>query len=132
MLAALALPRQNGGIDRARRERTTHDMLAISSACEQFSADSSSFPGPTRGWVPIERIATYLEPVYIAALPRLDGWDNPLLYWSDGVSYRIVSTGGDGQLDRDWSQPVAPDREGDVAGDIVLIDGRLSRGAIVK
>lgn len=130
MLAALAMPRPNGGIERARREQTARDMLAIGTACEQFSADSSSFPGPTRGFVPIELIAAFLEPVYIAALPRVDGWDNPLLYWSDGASYRIVSTGGDGKLDRDWSEADGPDASDENQGDIVLIDGRLSRGVI--
>ena len=74
----------------------------------------------------MDSLAAYLDPVYIGELPRQDAWQNPLLYWSDGGSYRIISTGSDGQMDRDWSAIAGPAAgQPTLAGDIVYGDGRL-------
>jgi len=124
-IAALALPNLLAAVDRGRTRRTVSDLRAIAEACEGFSSDSRSYPGPTDGWVPVERIATYLEPVYIGRLPRTDGWENPILYWSDGGSYRVLSMGRDGQIDRDWTRQVDPVASAGHDADIVFGDGRL-------
>ncbi len=125
LIAALALPSLLNTPDSGRSRRTLTDIRAIAEACEGFSFDSRNYPGPTEGWVPVERIAAYLEPVYIGRLPRTDGWHNPILYWSDGGSYRIVSTGGDGLLDRDWTGDTEPSSPSGTDGDIVFGDGRV-------
>jgi hypothetical protein len=122
-VVALAAPRFLGAGDRGRARQTGTDIRAIAQACEGFSTDSRSYPGPTDGWVPVERIATFLEPVYIGRLPRTDGWQNPILYWSDGASYRVVSTGRDGQMDRDWTGQADGHAADGVDGDIVFGDG---------
>jgi hypothetical protein len=124
-IAALALPNLLAAVDRGRTRRTVSDLRAIAEACEGFSSDSRSYPGPTDGWVPVERIATYLEPVYIGRLPRTDGWENPILYWSDGGSYRVLSMGRDGRIDRDWTRQVDPVASAGHDADIVFGDGRL-------
>jgi hypothetical protein len=115
-------------LDRGKTRRTLSDIEAIAEACEGFSVDSRAYPGPTDGWVPVEKIATYLEPVYIARMPRFDGWENPILYWSDGGTYRIISTGRDGLMDRDWTAPVERHVDAGGASDIVFGDGRLLAG----
>jgi hypothetical protein len=124
-IAALALPNLLAAIDRGKTRRTLSDLKAIAEACEGFSSDSRSYPGPTNGWVPVEKIATYLEPVYIGRLPRTDGWENPILYWSDGGSYRVLSMGRDGRIDRDWTRQVDPVASAGHDADIVFGDGRL-------
>jgi hypothetical protein len=124
-IAALALPNLLAAIDRGRTRRTVSDLKAIAQACEGFSSDSRSYPGPTNGWVPVDRIATYLEPVYIGRLPRTDGWENPILYWSDGGSYRVLSMGRDGRIDRDWTRQVDPVASAGHDADIVFGDGQL-------
>jgi hypothetical protein len=73
----------------------------------------------------VDRIATFLEPVYIGQLPRTDGWENPILYWSDGGSYRVLSMGRDGRIDRDWTGTVDPEVSASRDADIVFGDGRL-------
>ncbi len=101
------------------------DIEAIAEACEGFSTDSQNYPGPTNGWVPVSKIATYLEPIYIGRLPRTDAWNNPILYWSDGGSYRILSRGQDGVMDRDWTANLQILAAMGLDGDIVIGDGRL-------
>jgi hypothetical protein len=125
LLAAVAIPGFMRSADRGRSQETVAQLRAIAQACEQFSDDAAVYPGPTEGWVPVEKIAVYLEPVYIATLPRTDGWRNPILYWSDGGTYRIISTGKDGKMERDWSGRVEPRTAPDADGDIVFADGEL-------
>ena len=73
----------------------------------------------------MSKIAIYLEPVYIGQLPRTDAWHNPILYWSDGGSYRILSRGKDGMIDRDWTATFQNLTALGLDGDIVIGDGRL-------
>ena len=56
-MAALALPNLLAAVDRGKTRRTLSDIEAIAQACEGFSSDARSYPGPTEGWVPVERIA---------------------------------------------------------------------------
>jgi len=125
-LVAMAMPTLMSAVDEGRAQRTLDDIEAIARACEGFSEDSATYPGPTEGWVTVDTLSAYLEPVYIGTLPRHDAWQNPLLYWSDGGSYRIISTGKDGRMERDWSAIIGIDgTEPALAGDIVYGDGHL-------
>jgi hypothetical protein len=125
LLAALTVPNLLTAADSGRSRRTEDEIRSIADACEGFSSDTRSYPGPTEGYVPVETVSAFLEPIYIGSLPRVDAWDNPILYWSDGDSYRIISTGHDGAMDQDWSViDTAPTARHD-GGDIVYGDGRL-------
>jgi hypothetical protein len=121
-LVALAAPQIVLSIDRGRARRSAIDVQAIARACDNFSSKARSYPGPTAGWVPVERIALQLEPVYISQLPRTDAWANPILYWSNGGSYRVLSTGKDGRMDQDWSSVHEPAPPAGIEGDIVFGD----------
>ncbi len=125
LLAALAVPTILVAADRNKSRETLADMQSIAAACAGFSTDVRSYPGPTQGWVPVESVAAFLEPIYIATLPRTDAWDNPILYWSNGASYRILSMGPDGQIDQDWSGVTEPTTSAQQVGDIVVADGRV-------
>lgn len=125
LLATLAVPTLLVAADRNKSRETLADMQSIAVACAGFSTDVRSYPGPTEGWVPVESVAAFLEPIYIASLPRTDAWDNPILYWSNGASYRILSMGPDGQIDQDWSGVTEPTTSAQQVGDIVVADGRI-------
>jgi len=125
LLAAMAIPSLLVAVDRGKARETLEDIQSIASACEEFSGDTRSYPGPTDGWVPVGKMSAFLEPIYIGEMPRTDAWDNPILYWSDGVSYRILSTGVDGRMDRDWMDVTEPTLSSDEVGDILVTDGRI-------
>jgi general secretion pathway protein G len=125
MIAAIAIPNLFNAIDRGKQSRTMADLRSIGTACESYSMDTGSYPGPTEEWVGLEEIASSLEPVYIRELPRTDGWGHALLYWSDGRSYRIVSPGKDGETMRDWRGEIEPGATTHFAADIVFGDARF-------
>jgi hypothetical protein len=130
LLAALAVPALLVATERGRARDTLETVRSIAAACEGFSTDARAYPGPTRGWVPIGEVAPYLEPIYIASLPRTDAWQNPILYWSNGKSYRVLSTGPDGRMDLDWSGVSEPRPSSADIGDIVIADGRILAGEV--
>lgn len=124
LAAALALPAMVAASPTGDGEETARSIKSIAGACESFSRDTRRYPRSS-GWVPVERIAAFLEPVHIIDLPRIDEWDNPILYWSDGVTYRILSTGRDGTMERDWSEQSTPELAVPTTGDMVFADGRF-------
>lgn len=125
VLAAMVLTEGGTPDERAAIRQTLDTIREIAGACEAFSDDIDGYPGPTDGWVPVERIAVFLEPVYLSAVPRTDAWGNAILYWSDGASYRLISLGRDGQMDQEWSEIVEA-RPGDSPdSDILFADGRF-------
>jgi type II secretory pathway pseudopilin PulG len=125
VLAALAVPSLLVASSRNKSRETLESIQSIAAACEHFSRDAGGYPGPTEGWVPVGRMAAFLEPIYISTLPQEDAWDNPILYRSDGATYRLLSTGPDGRMDRDWSDVTEPTLSPNRVGDIVVADGRI-------
>jgi hypothetical protein len=125
MLAAVAVPGLILARDDEEKGRLTSTQIErIGAACEGFSADTQTYP-PADGWVTVESIAPFLEPLYATELPRQDAWENPILYWSDGRSYRILSTGEDGEIDRDWTGIDAAGHPVRSGADIAFGDGRF-------
>ena len=122
VFAAMAVPALIVSHQDGAGETTTERIEILAAACEGFSSDTQTYP-PAEGWVPVERIAPYLEPLYGNSLPRLDTWDNPILYWSNGRSYRILSTGEDGLMDRDWAEISTPGPPAATGEDVAYGDG---------
>jgi hypothetical protein len=105
---------------------TMADIRSIATACEAYGIDNSVYPGPTGGYVDVTWLLDHVQPVYIRELPFVDGWGNGLLYWSDGESYVVLSTGSDGV--RDWQH--GDDTSGtsdNPARDIVFRNGVFHR-----
>jgi general secretion pathway protein G len=126
IVAAIAIPNLLNAIDRGKQKRTMADIRSIGIVCEAYVIDNESYPGPTEGWVPVEEIAEQVEPLYIRTLPRVDGWGNPILFWSDATSTcRIASYGKGGEPDRDWSGEIEPHATMEFTADIVFGNGEF-------
>jgi hypothetical protein len=102
------------------------DMRSIATSIEEFSIDENQYPA-IGGWTTIDALAPYVTPMYIRTLPTQDAWGNPMLVWCDGQSYRIVSPGGDGEIERDWTGDVTAGKNSDPDDDIVFGDGSFVR-----
>jgi hypothetical protein len=108
------------------QKRTTADLRTVAVAIESYAIDNDSYPGPTNGYVATDWLVQALEPTYVRELPRQDGWGNTLLFWSDGQSYVILSSGSDGV--RDWEHGDETSRTTTSSDeDIVFRDGLFQR-----
>jgi hypothetical protein len=70
------------------------DLRIIATCLEARATDENSYPV-----VAFDALPPLLEPVYVRVLPRVDPWDTPYFYVSDGQNYRIVSAGADRRFD---------------------------------
>jgi len=109
-------------------KRALSDLRTIGTAIEGFVADNGHYPGPTSNIVEVEHVRLDLEPAYIRDLPLFDPWGNPILFWSDGKKYFVLSRGSDGLEDHDYSGPLDPETHRETtepSEDIVFADGRF-------
>lgn len=126
MIAAVAVPNFLNAVDRGKQKRTMADIRSVATAVETFSIDENRYPTSLGGtWVPIDQIASKLEPTYIRKLPREDGWGNKLMFQGNGREYRIVSPGKDGKLDRNWTGHIQGGGTSTFSADIVFGDGQF-------
>jgi Type II secretion system (T2SS), protein G len=85
------------------------DMRTIGTAFESFAVDTNLYPAATEpdrmiGDVPFSRIETLstVLKIYVKSLPKIDPWDSPYLFWSDGKQhYVVICLGADAAI----SQP---------------------------
>ena len=83
--------------------RAMGELRSLGTACESFAVDNNLYPGPVQPIDVVDRIETVVEPWYIRALPKVDPWGNPYLFWSDTTHYALVSYGADGIPDYTYS-----------------------------
>ena len=100
ILAAIAIGNYLNALTRARQKRTMSDIRTIAGAWEARAAESDSYSAagftyPT-GLVTYDTLQTRLAPGFIASVPRVDGWGNPLEFSTEGKVYAIRSPGRDG------------------------------------
>ena len=110
ILAAITIPNLLQAIDRGRQKRTMRTLSDVAVAVDAYGEENGRFPIVGEGWQPVAKLAPALEGVYLDKLATEDAWGHPLMYWSDGKHYRVISTGRDGKIDRDWrtvTEPVA-------------------------
>ena len=74
-------------LDMSKQSRTMADIKTIGNVLNSFFIDHSYYPKPEdydsneeSPMVPVSSLKDDLEPLYIAHLPTLDGWGNPLHY----------------------------------------------------
>lgn len=96
---------------------------------------TAPYPGPTDGVVPIafivEGISSGATAIRSAAR---DGWGHPLLYWSDGRDYLLLSLGSDGKAQFDYAADPPYARVprawvgSNPSDDLLIVDGIAYRG----
>jgi hypothetical protein len=134
-VAAIVIPNFLDALHKARTKRTIVDLRTTSTAILAYWDDHDG-PPPADD---IDELASYLVPDYLADVPTIDGWENPLLYacWRDlntpsepCDNFALVSPGRDGLLQhpdpRDYTPDLYPPGEYD--SDIVWVGGQMVYG----
>jgi len=106
---------------------TAKALQEVLPALEAYHARTGSYPGPTRGLVPLPAFQESFPEVGLGESALRDGWGQPILVWSNGKAMGVVITGPDGEPGRDyttWNPSM------DVSGDDeVMILGQVGRNA---
>ncbi len=97
---------------------TTLGDLAYAIRVYAVEENRGRYPGAEDEWQDAGALSEVFE-LYFTEHSTIDGWGNPILYWSnqEGSTYRFVSRGPDGATDRDWSEGAAAD---DMSGDDIV------------
>jgi hypothetical protein len=82
------------------QQETLDRMRMVGTLAGYYGHRVGAFPHQAFELGPLAAVAAELSADTGRVLPLTDAWDNPLLYWSDGAEYMIVSAGADGVLDR--------------------------------
>ena len=69
ILAAVAVPRVAGAVDKAKTSESKANLSVVESALERYYVDNGSYPADL----------TPLAPSYVVAVPT-NGWGNPFTY----------------------------------------------------
>jgi len=137
MLPAAAWARRINGPDEVRSDVTDTflRMRILAAVLDSESAEARPFPGPTPGLVPATVLRDEIEPSHRKYLGSArDAWGHPLLYWSDGRSFMLLSVGSDGEPEFDYSAEIPfasiPRRFTgvDPTSDLIVVDGIAWRG----
>jgi len=83
-------------IDERRMRRTMGNMRSIATACESHASDHGEYPHARS----IDELRAFLMPTYLEAVATHDAWGRPFAFESDGLTYRIASSGSDGRWER--------------------------------
>jgi len=115
----------------------TYFRMRVIAAALDTVAVGGHYPGPTAGLVPISSVADELEERTKGFRgPLRDVWKGPILYWSDGKAYLLLSYGADGKAEFDYSAmpPYANVSKGwagvDPNDDLLIVSGVGYRGPI--
>jgi general secretion pathway protein G len=127
IIAAVAVPNFLNAVQRGKQKRTIADMRAVAAAIEAYATDNNYYPDATT----IDELARTLEPSYIRAMPRADGWGRPLKYeaWLEGedddlpTTYALGSAGKDGAWERQDLIDTPETRTTGYGADLVLVNG---------
>jgi type II secretory pathway pseudopilin PulG len=128
IVAAIVIPNFLDAVQRAKTKRTMADIRLVGNAIESYRVETSSIPPAST----IDELAPFLEPTYLAAMPRMDGWTQDFVYrcWSSTGgeacdTYRLASRGRDGELELDDLGAYRENQTaaGDYGRDIVYGDG---------
>ena len=103
--AELVRPRASEETEAIRSDvRDSFLRMRVLAAVLDTEAADTPFPGPTAGLVPAATLREHIEPRHRSHLGSArDDWGQPLLYWSDGRNYMLLSLGSDGEPQFDYS-----------------------------
>lgn len=106
-----------------KMKRTRSDISSIAIAVESYAVDHTKYP-----WVDeIEELMTYLQPIYIRAIPQNDAWGTKFKFVAQEstMTYQIISAGADRRFDpSNWS---SKDPYTDLNDDVVYENGSFLR-----
>lgn len=110
-------------------------MRILSAVLDAAAVPDRPYPGPTPGLVQASWLEDRLPAAYRGAVRAWqDAWGGPLMYWSDGRHFMILSRGQGGQSQFDYSG-VVPYRDvprafagTDPSDDFIIVDGMAWRG----
>ena len=97
IIAAIAIPNLLNAINRGRQKRSMSDMRTTGTAIEAYAVDMAFYPTFSAG-AGAEydgAFVGYLQPTYVKAVPRTDGWRYPFRAASESRFYTLVSCGRD-------------------------------------
>ncbi|HVS30161.1 MAG TPA: type II secretion system protein GspG [Thermoanaerobaculia bacterium] len=103
ILAAIAIPNLLTAMQRSKQKRSMADIRSAATAVEAWSTDTGHYPEAST----MDELEQQLSPKYIAVLPKVDGWGNPIKYacWSVATarcdSYAFGSAARDGVFSQD-------------------------------
>ena len=126
ILAAIAIPNLLTATQRAKQKRTVADIRSISGALEAYASEKDHYPAGTT----MDDLVPELSPVYMKAVPRLDGWGTSIRYecWPAGacVSYALGSGGRDKTFEHGSLQEYGPETSTtNFDNDLVLSNGKF-------
>ncbi|MGD1146829.1 MAG: prepilin-type N-terminal cleavage/methylation domain-containing protein [Thermoanaerobaculaceae bacterium] len=94
LLAAIAIPALTSSLQRARQKKTMAELRSLATAVSAYATDYPFMPKVGPGTADI--LVPYLVPTYLRQLTGLDGWQRPIYYQANDLSYTVVSYGSDG------------------------------------
>jgi type II secretory pathway pseudopilin PulG len=124
IVAAIAVPNLLNAIQRAKQKRTIADMRSISTAVQAYYEETKNYPEADS----IQKLSQTLQPKYIAAMPKSDGWEHEFHYvaWSDSSpGYAIGSAGKDGVWEKINLRDYTPANGQSFDSDIVMFSGEF-------
>jgi general secretion pathway protein G len=114
IIAAIGVPMLMDAMDRARQRRTMGDMHSLVTANGTYRVDQQVY---APALINLQG-AEYLQVVVLN-----DGWANPFVYNTDGVTYDLTSLGADGAA---GPPPPSPWRNDPFEPDIVVNNGQFT------
>ena len=95
IIAAIAIPNLLNAINRGRQKRSMADIRTIGTATEAYAVDMAFYPTFTAAAIQDSDFETFLEPTYVKAVPREDGWRTSFYGASESRFYTLASAARD-------------------------------------
>ena len=95
IIAAIAIPNLLNAINRGRQKRSMADIRTIGTATEAYAVDMAFYPTFTAAAIQDSDFETFLEPTYVKAVPREDGWRTNFYAGSQSRFYTLASAARD-------------------------------------
>ncbi len=89
IIAAIAIPNLLNAINRGRQKRSMADMRTIGTAVEAYAVDMAFYPTSSEGALITLGFNAYVEPTYVKAVPRNDGWREQFRVKSESRFYTL-------------------------------------------